>query len=246
MDETGEAYTVEQYRAMSSAQRKQLKKQDLMNILDESIEVSPIEQKLDEILNELKVVKERWEKADSEIKRIDKAVNDQSKILAAQQRFMETMDAEKRAKHLIVLGLKEDRDRDDLDKFKEIVTVIGSNQENIKVEKFERLGTRDENMPNKTRPLKITLEKSQMRYEILKNSSKLRDQAEGSIYRKIFLKKDVHPDVRAEEKRLYEVFKSEREKPENAGKDVLFDRKERVVKVNGEEVDSFKLFSSFH
>ena len=155
------------------------------------------------------------------------------------------MDAEKRAKHLIVLGLKEDRDGDDLNKFRNIVTVIGINQANIKVENVERLGTRDENAPNRTRPLKVTLEKSQMRYEILKNSSKLRDQAEGSIYRKIFLKKDVHPDIRAEEKRLYEVFKAEREKPENADKDVLFDRKERVVKVNGDEVDRFKLFSSF-
>ena len=84
-----------------------------------------------------------------------------------------------------------------------------------------------------------------MRYEILKNSSKLRDQAEGSIYRKVFLKKDVHPDIRAEEKRLYEVFKAERDKPENVNKEVLFDRKTRVVTVNEEVVDRFKLFSSF-
>ena len=84
-----------------------------------------------------------------------------------------------------------------------------------------------------------------MRYEILKNSSKLKDQAEGSAYRKIFLKKDVHPDVRAEEKRLYEVFKAEKKKPENVNKDVVFNRKTRVVTVNAEEVDRFKLFSSF-
>ena len=146
---------------------------------------------------------------------------------------------------MIVLGLKEDPIENDLDKFNNIVTVIGLNPDDIKVENIERLGTKDDDEPNKTRPTKVTLENSQMRYEILKNSSKLKDQAEGSAYRKIFLKKDVHPDVRAEEKRLYEVFKAEKKKPENVNKDVVFNRKTRVVTVNAEEVDRFKLFSSF-
>ena len=215
-----------------------------MNLLDESIDGNLIEHKLDEILREVRAVNEKWEKCDKEIKRIDQVVSDHSKILSAQQKFLEGMDAEKRAKHMIVLGMKEDPIENDLDKFNNIVTVIGLNPDDIKVENIERLGTKDDDEPNKTRPTKVTLENSQMRYEILKNSSKLKDRAEGSVYRKIFLKKDVHPDVRAEEKRLYEVFKAEKKKPENVNKDVVFNRKTRVVTVNAEEVDRFKLFSS--
>ena len=245
MGEEGEACSLEQYREMTAVQRKRLKKDNLLTLLDESIENNPVEQKLDEILRELKSVNDKWEKCDAEIKRVDQVVDNHSKILSAQQRFMESLDAEKRAKHLIILGLKEDGEGTDLEKFQDIITVIGLNPENIKAESIERLGTRDENEPNRTRPIKISLEKSQMRYEILKKSNKLRDQAEGSIYRKIFLKKDVHPDIRAEEKRLYEVFKAERDKPENVGKEVLFDRKTRVVTVNADVVDRFKLFSSF-
>ena len=71
-----------------------------------------------------------------------------------------------------------------------------------------------------------------MRNQILKKASKRKDQEEGSVYRRIFLKRDTHPDVRAEEKRLYEVFKTERDKPENVGKEVIFDRKNRIVTVN--------------
>ena len=85
-----------------------------------------------------------------------------------------------------------------------------------------------------------------MRGKILKNSSKLKDQPEGSPYKKVFLKKDQHPDVRNEEKRLYEVFKAERNKPENGDKEVVFNRKLRIVTVNGDEIDRFKLFSGFH
>ena len=65
------------------------------------------------------------------------------------------------------------------------------------------------------------------------------------MYKKVYLKIDKHPDDRLEEKRLYEVFKAERNKPENADKEVIFNRRTRVVTVNGDEIDRLKLFSSF-
>ena len=110
---------------------------------------------------------------------------------------------------------------------------------------MERLGQFDEDQVNRTRPLKVTLEQRSMRNSILKNSKHLKDQPEGSQYKKVFLKRDQHPDVRKEEKRLYEVFKAEKNKPENADKVVVFDRKSRVVTVNNEEIDRFKLFAPF-
>ena len=58
-------------------------------------------------------------------------------------------------------------------------------------------------------------------------------------YRKVFIKRNQHPEV------LYEVFKAEKNKPENADKEVVFDKRMCVVKVNNEEVDRFTLFMSF-
>ena len=86
---------------------------------------------------------------------------------------------------------------------------------------------------------------SSMRNEVLKNSNKLKDQPDGSVYKKVYLKKDQHPNDRLEEKRLYEVFKAERNRPENADKEVIFNRRICVVTVKGDEIDRFKLFSSF-
>ena len=106
--------------------------------------------------------------------------------------------------------------------------------------------TRYENEQNRVCPIKVTLETMQMRNSVLKKASKLKDQEEGGVYRKIFLKRDTHPDVRAEEKRLYKVFKAEKNKPENAGKEVLFDCKARMVTVDKEEVNRFRLSSYFH
>ena len=148
-------------------------------------------------------------------------------------------------KHLIVLSLKEDENESDKDKFINILGAIRVKTEDVKIESMERLGQVDENQGNRIRPLKVTLEQRSMRNIILKNSKNLKDQPEGSPYKKVFLKRDQHPDIRNEEKRLYEVFKAEKNKPENAEYDVVFDRRARVVTVNNEEVDRFRLFTSF-
>ena len=185
------------------------------------------------------------ESQDREITRLKGIINDQTKILSAHQKFMEDLDSEKRANHLIVLSLKEEGNESDQDNFLGILDAIGVKREDVKIENMERLGQIDENQGNRTRPLKVTLEQRSMRNIILKNSKNLKDQPEGSKYKKVFLKRDQHPDVRNEEKRLYEVFKAEKNKPVNADKEVVFDRKARVVTVNNEEVDRFKLFTSF-
>ena len=208
--------------------------------------------KLDVIIVELKELRRKSEDQGLEVKRVDQKVIEHGKVLAAHQKFMEDLDAEKRAKHMIVLGLtEEDGDgeqeegEDEREKFLGIVDTIGVQRNEVQIEYVERLGQRNEGQGQRNRPLKITFGHSSMRNKVLKNSYKLKDQPEGSVYKKVFLKKDQHPDVRLEEKRLYEVFKAERNKPENGDKEVVFNRKTRVVTVNGEEIDRFKLFSSF-
>ena len=79
----------------------------------------------------------------------------------------------------------------------------------------------------------------------MKNAYRLKNQTENIPYQRVYLKRDPNPQVRNEEKRLYEVFKAEKEKPENVEIDVVFDRQTRVVTVNGEEIDRFQLFNYF-
>ena len=76
-----------------------------MALLDETMDENNIVTKLDVIINELKSMKEKDEAQDKEIKRLEKIINNQSKILLVHQRFVEDLDSDKQAQYLIVLGL---------------------------------------------------------------------------------------------------------------------------------------------
>ena len=127
-----------------------------MELLDETMDENNIVTKLDVIINELKLMKDKNESQDNEITRLKGIINDQTKVLSAHQKFMEDLDSEKRGKHLIVLSLKEDGDNSDQNKFLGILDVIGVSRDGVKIEGVERLGQIDENQEHRTRPLKIT------------------------------------------------------------------------------------------
>ena len=63
---------------------------------------------------------------------------------------------------------------------------------------MERLGQIDENQVNRSRPLKTTIEKQNMRNIILKNSKNLKNQPKESPFKKVFL--NQHPAIGNEEK----------------------------------------------
>ena len=60
------------------------------------------------------------------------------------------------------------------------------------------------------------------------------------MYNTIFIKSDVHPSIRKEMARLYVVEKAEKETPENAGRNVNFDKKNRTITIDGLVVDRYK------
>lgn len=253
--------SLEAYARMNAGEKNNVLKTDLKKIVDEQLALFnndpntlrnlivdtinlAIQSKFDELGFDRKF-DEFAARYDNEITVLNEKIKEQDRVLSAQQRFLEDLDSEKRAKHLIVLGLKENEEEDDKEKFLDVTQIIGVRNDSIKIEDIVRLGKIDENQQNKTRPLKVTFEKSSMRNAVLKNAYKLKDQTDEDPYKKVFLKRDTHPEVRNEEKRLYDIFKAEKEKPENVDKSVVFDRKTRVVTCNGEEIDRFKLFSSF-
>ena len=248
-----EPITLAEYKMLTPQQRKNVLKPALQKLLDDmaddenadnTTDDGTVMGKLNLIIAELKTIKDKYKTYDDEFTRLNKVVDDQNKILSAQQKFLEDIDAENRGKDLIVLGLKES-EGEDRDDFTRVLQAVGVDPNQIKVSSIRRLGRRDEENQDKKRPMKVTFEEKSMRNNILKNAKKLKDLDEENPLKKVFLKPDVHPKIRQEEKRLYEVFKSEKAKRDNVGIPVTYDRKARVVKRNGEEIDRFRLSTSF-
>ena len=85
--------------------------------------------------------------------------------------------------------------------------------------------------------MKIVLEPGTDRTEILKSTKELKKA--NDQYSKIFIKKDLHPGISREIKRLKDVEKREKENPANIGRDVRYDWKERCVKVDDQIIDKY-------
>lgn len=156
-------------------------------------------------------------------------------IAAEQQRFLTTLDTERRASNVIITGVEENDEEESAKTVEKILEEIGC--EDIKTTKVERLGRLSET--NKKRPIKVTFNDTNNRNKVLSSAKKLK-QSQNPDYKTVYIKKDTNPQTRREMARLRDVTKKEKDKPENVGKNVTFDHKMRRVLVDGTEVDRFK------
>ena len=62
-------------------------------------------------------------------------------------------------------------------------------------------------------------------------------------YNKIYIKKDVHPSVREEWKRLREVVQREKDRPDNTNSVINFDVRERKVYKDNVVIDQWSMLS---
>ena len=92
---------------------------------------------------------------------------------------------------------------------------------------------------NNRRPILVTVASKIIRDNILQKTRQLKDA--GDEYNRVYVKKDVHPSIRKEWKRLFDAEKTEKERPENAGCVVHFDKRERKLYVDGNVIDSWNL-----
>jgi hypothetical protein len=156
------------------------------------------------------------------------------------QKYLEKLEASKRASNLIVSGLPEaelviDRETFSTDEEKVAKVFLELGQEDIAVNKCERLGRTN---AETSRLLRVELKNPQDRAQILQNTNLLKHK--GESFKKIYVKKDVHPQIRKEYARLRSMEQEEKAKPENQGKDVAYDADTRTLRVNGVIVDRFK------
>ena len=84
----------------------------------------------------------------------------------------------------------------------------------------------------------FTCKENEERKRVIDDAKKLKN-VDGR-FKKIFIKKDIHPAVRKEQNRIRFVEREERQKPENQGRDVKYDFESRCLLVDGIIVDRFK------
>ena len=103
-----------------------------------------------------------------------------------------------------------------------------------------RLGrSADDGSGRRCRPILLTLQDKTLRGRILDQAKTLKTS--GDIYKKIFVKRDVHPAVRKEWQRLRDVERAEKESPGNVGCMIRLDTRERKVYKDGNVIDSWNL-----
>ena len=90
---------------------------------------------------------------------------------------------------------------------------------------------------NPKRPMLVTLDSRIERDRILEKKTNLKKKENLKL---IYVKKDLHPNVRNEWRRLFEAEKKEKERPENVGVEIRFDTRKRELLRDGIVIDSWK------
>jgi len=183
------------------------------------------------ILKELKVM--RAER--SELTRLRQECT-KLKGCITQQRFLEQLDARDRQQNLIVTGVPEDgasldgatTDREKCNAVLSTIGVTGAQLIDVR-----RLGKPDR---ARRRPILLKVASKARRDEILANTKVLKER---DAFKKIYVKKDLHPAVRNEWKRLRDVESAEKRKPENQGCSIELDYISREVKRDDVVIDSW-------
>ena len=190
-----------------------------------------LQQKLDEITRELADLKDKLMLPESTFNRkllvMQEQIDKQAEIIGKQQSFMEAIDRKERETKLVVLGVPDEGESlagetTDEGKLKKIWREM---EVTFNIESCRRLGRGDPG--GRKRPILVTLTSKGVRDDILGKARKLKEA--GAPFDRIYVKRDQHPSVRNEWKRLREAEVAERAKPENVGCAIRLDTRERKL-----------------
>lgn len=237
-------------RTIPRNQLENLRKSELIDLIltmrDDNEGPASINKKLNEVIEELDKIKKLVVSPESVInKKIDALetkIDRQAEIILKQQLYLEALDRKERRANLVILGVPDEQESlsgavNDGDKLNKVWEKLGVN--NV-LGTHRRLGSTAQDGTNRRcRPILLTLEDASQRQHILDQAKNLKTA--GEAFKKIYVKKDVHPAVRKEWQRLHDVVKTERERPGNVGCVVNLDTKERKVYRDGVVIDSWSL-----
>ena len=246
--------TLQQYLSKTPAQQRNVKKDDLHNIIaqlsaqgnaanngpsnaDIMKEIITLRADINEVLD-LK----------QQVSDIRDELNTVYGVLNHQLRFLETLDSKERGKNIIITDLKEDNGTP----LEKQVNAIGytnvildeSDEENIGLTingerlSVKRLGVlRDNHDPNRPRAVLVQVPNKNVRNDIIANASSLKNNP---TFARIYVKKDVHPAIRKEEGRLRKKLYDEKNNPLNVRKVLEYDRVNRTLLCDGNIIDRFR------
>ena len=142
--------------------------------------------------------------------------------------------------NLVILGVPEDNETlegatTDEEKVKKVWEKAGIN---CKIKSTERLGKVG---GPRRRPVLAIVESRADRDTALEKAKTLKSA--NDTYNRIYIKKDVHPSVREEWKRLRDVAQREKDRPENSDSTIRFDVRERKVYKNDQLIDQWSMLS---
>ncbi len=195
----------------------------------------------DEITKELADLKTKILSPDStfnvKLKQMQDQINQQAEIIGKQQNFLEAMDRKERETKLVVLGVPDDGESlagetSDSGKLRKVWDVLG---EHLNIDSHRRLGREP---GGRKRPILVTLPSRQIREDLIKKARNLKDA--GEPFAQVYVKRDVHPSVRNEWKRLREVETAEKAKPENVGCVIRLDTRKRKLYRDDTVIDSWR------
>lgn len=158
----------------------------------------------------------------------------QGEVLKQQQMFLEKIDSKERRNNLIITGIPEAGGTgSDLSKVKKIFETLGGNiTDGSIITSTKRLGIE---AADRARPILVVVTSMAMRNRIVDASRSCTHASMNGIR----IKKDAHPAVRAEWKRLFETKEAEERKPENVDRNIVLNIKKRQVTCDGQVIDSW-------
>ena len=237
--------TIAELKGMQRAQLNRMNKEVLIeSILNAGGDDSELQlgEQLAKISSELAQLRDCLTSPNSPINQkissMQNQIDQQARVIEKQQQFLEAIDRRERETKLVLLGVPDEGVNlagatTDGEKINNIWGEIG---EEVRIRGHRRLGRRDANSTRR-RPILVEVESRQARDAVLDKARKLKEK--GQDYKLVYIKKDVHPSVRNEWKRLREAEKAEKERPENVGCVIRLDTRERKLYRDEVVIDSW-------
>ena len=243
------APTLQEFLKLTKTQKNAFKKEDLMEILESTpnnangndlqILITSLTGLTEQIKALTKSFSDHQETTRIQFEEFKQQMTKQNEIILKQQMYLERQDSKERECNLIILGIPEENealdgattDTDKLDK------VWGAANIQSHVKSWRRIGTYDS---SKRRPIIAVVNSKVDRDSALDKGKDLKSHTE-EIYHRIYVKKDQHPTVRQEWKRLHTVFKTEKERPTNQGCDIQFNFRERKIYKDNAVIDQWNI-----
>ncbi len=212
---------------------------------DETTLMAKQDEKLNRILEELTDIRCKMLEAENEnkvkIREMAETIEKQSAIIMQHHLFMEQVDRQKRETNIVLFGVPDEN-----------MALEGATTEDTKIHKvmnaveadpdvvarsYKRLGQHIQGS-NRPRPLLVKLDSKFVRDKVLEKAMNLKNMTEP--YKRIYIKKDSHPEVRKEWKRLKDAEEEEKRRPSNAGCNIRLDYRERVLYRDGVVIDKWR------